>query len=365
MDAIIRQFGIYALTGQLYEPMDAETLLYYKESQRGQVLEEGINESGSLSSFIAAGTAYATHGINTIPFFTLYSIFGFQRVGDLLWAAADVRARGFLVGGVAGRTTLPGEGFQHQDGHSHVLASTIPNLMAYDPAFGYEIAAILEEGLRRMYVEQENLFYYLTVYNENYVCPPKPLDAETDTGILRGMYRVKPAQRRDAQYRVQLLGSGAILMEVMRAQAYLESHYAIAADVWSVTSYKELRRDALAAERWNMLHPLEPQCIPYITQCLATVDQQSVYVAATDYMKLVPDSVSRWFPKELLTLGTDGFGRSDGRPALRDFFEVDYRYIVLAALTALLRDRQIDAQLVSKAMLELDIDPEKLDPLTA
>ncbi len=365
MEAIIRQFGIYAHTGQLYEPMDAETLLYYKESTEGQVLEEGINESGAISSFIAAGTAYATHGINTIPIFTLYSIFGFQRIGDLLWAAADVRVRGFLVGGVAGRTTLPGEGFQHQDGHSHVLASTIPNLMAYDPAFGYEIAVILQEGLRRMYVAQENLFYYLTVYNENYPCPPMPLEVDTHEGILRGMYRVKTASQRQPHHHVQLLGSGAILMEVLRAQAYLESHYAIAATAWSVTSYKELRRDALAVDRWNLLHPGEPQRLPYLTQCLATVDRQSVFVAATDYMKIVPDSVGRWFPKELLTLGTDGFGRSDGRPALRDFFEVDYRYIVLATLTALLRDQQIGVQVVSDAIVTLGIDPEKLDPLTA
>jgi pyruvate dehydrogenase E1 component len=365
MEAIIRQFGIYAHSGQLYEPVDAEMLLYYKESQESQVLEEGINETGAISSFIAAGTAYATHGINTIPFFILYSIFGFQRIGDLLWAAADVRARGFLVGGVAGRTTLPGEGFQHQDGHSHVLASTIPNVMAYDPAFGYEIAVIVQEGIRRMYVEQENLFYYLTVYNENYPMPPMAAAPDVRTGILKGMYKYKASTKNSARWHAQLLGSGPILNEVLRAQQYLESHYEIAADVWSVTSYKELRRDALEAERWNLLHPAETPRIPYVNQCLDQTAKDSVLVAASDYMKLLPDSISRWLPRPLISLGTDGFGRSDGRPALRDFFEVDYRYIVLATLTGLLREGQLDASLVDDALSKLAINPDKLNPLTA
>ncbi len=364
MEAIIRQFGIYAHSGQLYEPMDNETLLYYKESKESQILEEGINETGSLASFIAAGTAYATHGINTIPFFTLYSIFGFQRVGDLLWAAADVRARGFLVGGVAGRTTLPGEGFQHQDGHSHVLASTTPNLMAYDPAFGYEIATILQEGIRRMYVEQENIFYYLTVYNENYPMPPMPVDPATHSGILKGMYKFRPSTTANAPLQAHLFGSGTIMNEVLRAQEYLDSHYAIAVDVWSVTSYKELRRDGLEVERWNLLHPTTTPSVPYVTRCLADAPPHTVFVAATDYMKVLPDSIARWFPKPLSTLGTDGFGRSDGRQALRDFFEVDYRYIVLATLTALLREQQIDSSMVAHAMQELAIDPAKRNPLT-
>jgi pyruvate dehydrogenase E1 component len=359
MESLFRQVGIYSHVGQLYEPVDLHTLLYYKEAKDGQILEEGITEAGSLSSFIAAGSAYATHGINTIPFFVFYSMFGLPRIADLVWAAADMRCRGFLLGGTSGRTTLAGEGLQHQDGHSHVVALGVPNLRAYDPAFAYEMAVILQDGIRRMYKENESIFYYITVMNEPYAMPPMPADAKE--GILKGIYRFRASENKKAKLRAQLLGSGAILREALRAQEILEEKFRVAADVWSVTSYKELYRDGLEAERWNMLHPIEKRRAPYLTECLANAP--GVFVAASDYLKVLPSLVSRWIPRRLACLGTDGFGRSDSRAALRDFFEVDARFIALATLTELLKENQIEAAAVRKAIRELDIDAEKPNPM--
>jgi pyruvate dehydrogenase E1 component len=360
MEALFRQVGIYSSVGQLYEPVDMDTLLYYKEAKDGQILEEGITEAGSISSFIAAGTAYSNHGINTIPFFIYYSMFGFQRIGDLIWAAADMRARGFLLGGTAGRTTLAGEGLQHQDGHSHVLALPVPNLMAYDPAFAFEIAIIIQDGIRRMYVDQESIFYYLTVGNEPLPMPAMPDGAEVRDGILKGMYLFKRSQKKDAKLRAQLLGSGAIMFEVLKAQEILESKYGISADVWSVTSYKELYRDGNDCERWNMLHPGEKPKVPYVTQTLQSTE--GVLVAASDYMKVLPESIAQWMPRPLASLGTDGFGRSEGRAALRDFFEVDAKHITLATLHALAREKKIESKVVNQAIKELGINPEKANP---
>src|SRR6266566_4685742 len=360
MEALFRQVGIYSSVGQLYEPVDMDTLLYYKEAKDGQILEEGITEAGSMCSFIAAGTAYATHGINTIPFFIYYSMFGFQRIGDFIWAAADMRTRGFLIGGTAGRTTLAGEGLQHQDGHSHVLALSVPNLLAYDPAFAYEIAIIIQDGIKRMYVDQESVFYYLTVMNEPYAMPAIPGDVKD--GILRGMYLFRKAANSRAKLRAQLFGSGAILNEALRAQEILEAKYGVAADVWSVTSYKELYNDGNETERWNRLHPGENPRVPYVTQCLA--DAPGVLVAATDYLKVLPSMVSKWMPRRLAALGTDGFGRSDGRAALRDFFGVDSRFITLGALYELLIDGKIERSVVDKAIKELGINTEKPNPIT-
>ena len=359
MEALFRQVGIYSHVGQLYEPVDAETLLYYKEAIDGQILEEGITEAGSMSSFIAAGTAYATHGINTIPFFIYYSMFGFQRIGDLIWAAGDMRCKGFMVGGTAGRTTLAGEGLQHQDGHSHLLAYPIPNLKAYDPAFAYEIAVIIQEGIRRMYVEQEDLFYYITVMNETYKQPPMPQGVKE--GILKGMYKFRDSQNKEAKLHAQLFGSGTILNEVLKAQEVLGDKYGVAADVWSVTSYKELYRDGLEKERWNMLHPSEIKRVPYITECVK--DAPGVFVAASDYVMVLPDSISQWLPRPLVSLGTDGFGRSASRKALRDFFEVDWRYIILAVLASLTWEKKIEPKIVEKAILDLDINPSKANPM--
>jgi pyruvate dehydrogenase E1 component len=360
MESLFRQVGIYSHVGQLYEPVDSSTLLYYKEATDGQILEEGITEAGSMSSFIAAGTAYATHGINTIPFFTFYSMFGFQRIGDLIWAAGDMRCHGFLVGGTAGRTTLAGEGLQHQDGQSQVLAYSLPNLKVYDPAYAYEIAVIIQDGIHRMYQQQEDIFYYLTVTNELYPMPEMPSGVRE--GILKGMYQLKSSSNPGAELRAQLFGSGAILNEVLKAQKLLED-YKVAADVWSITSYKELYLEGHAAERWNMLHPLEEPRVPYVRQCLE--DASGVFVAASDYLKVLPDSIYRWFPRPVVSLGTDGFGRSDGRRALRDFFEVDARFIVLATLTALAREKKIKPALVQQAIKDLDIDPEKANPMTS
>jgi pyruvate dehydrogenase E1 component len=360
MEALFRQVGIYSSVGQLYEPVDMDTLLYYKESKDGQILEEGITEAGSISSFIAAGTAYSNHGINTIPFFIYYSMFGFQRIGDLIWAAADMRARGFLLGGTAGRTTLAGEGLQHQDGHSHVLALPVPNLMAYDPAFAFEIAIIIQDGIRRMYVDGESIFYYLTVGNEPLPMPAMPDGPGIRDGILKGMYLFKPSQKKDAKLRAQLFGSGAIMFEVLKAQEILESKYGVAADVWSVTSYKQLYRDGNDCERWNMLHPAESPRVPFVTERLK--DTQGVLVAASDYMKVLPESISQWMPRPLVALGTDGFGRSEGRTALRDFFEVDAKHIVLATLSALAREKKIDTKTIQQAVKELGINPEKANP---
>ncbi|KFI22983.1 pyruvate dehydrogenase (acetyl-transferring), homodimeric type [Nitrosococcus oceani] len=358
MESLFRQVGIYSHVGQLYEPVDSSTLLYYKEATDGQILEEGITEAGSMSSFIAAGTAYATHGISTIPFFTFYSMFGFQRIGDLIWAAGDMRCRGFLVGATAGRTTLAGEGLQHQDGQSQVLAYSVPNLKVYDPAYAYEIAVIIQDGMRRMYQQQEDIFYYLTVTNELYPMPEMP-DGVRE-GILKGMYRLKTTANPDAKLRAQLFGSGAILNEVLKAQALLED-YQVAADIWSITSYKELYLDGHSVERWNMLHPLESPRVPYVKQCLE--EAPGVFVAASDYLKVLPDSIYRWFPRPVVALGTDGFGRSDGRRALRDFFEVDARFITLATLAALAREKKLEPGVVQQAIQDLKIDPEKVNPM--
>ena len=361
MEALFRQVGIYSHPGQLYEPVDRDTLLYYKEARDGQILEEGITEAGAIASFIAAGTACLTHSINTIPFFIFYSMFGLQRVGDLIWAAADSRCRGFLLGGTSGRTTLAGEGLQHQDGNSHLLAYTVPNLMAYDPAFAFEIAVIIQEGIRRMYADGESIFYYLTLMNEPYLMPAMPEGVAE--GILKGMYRLKAAENKKAQLRAQLFGSGAILNEALKAQALLEEKYGVAADVWSITSYKELYRDGHEVERWNRLHPLEPPRVPYVSSCLK--DALGVCVAASDYVKALPDSISRWFPRPLVSLGTDGFGRSDSRRALRDFFEVDARHITLATLAALRQEKKLKPEVVQKAMQDLEISPEKVNPMFA
>jgi pyruvate dehydrogenase E1 component len=360
MEALFRQVGIYSSVGQLYEPVDMDTLLYYKEALNGQILEEGITEAGSMCSFIAAGTAYATYGINTIPFFIYYSMFGFQRIGDLIWAAADMRTHGFLIGGTAGRTTLAGEGLQHQDGHSHVLALPIPNLLAYDPAFAHEIAVIIQDGIKRMYVNQEPLFYYLTVTNEPLAMPEMPSGDHIRDGILKGMYRFKASQKKETKLHAQLFGSGTIMYEVLKAQEILEERYGVAADVWSVTSYKQLYRNGNDCERWNMLHPGETPRVPYVTQCLK--DAPGVFVAASDYMKVLPESISQWLPRRLTSLGTDGFGRSENRASLRDFFEVDAKHIVLATLHALMQEGQIGRDMPEQAIHDLGINPEKKNP---
>jgi pyruvate dehydrogenase E1 component len=310
-----------------------------------------------MCSFIAAGTAYALHGVNTIPFFIYYSMFGFQRIGDLIWAAGDSRARGFLLGGTAGRTTLAGEGLQHQDGNSHVYSLCVPNCVSYDPAFAYELAVIIQDGIRRMYKEQESIFYYITVMNEPYAMPPMPEGAPE--GIIKGMYRFSRARNDKAKHRAQLLGSGAILNEVIAAQTLLEA-YDVAADVWSVTSYQELYRDGHACERWNMLHPGEPPKVPYVTQCLK--DAPGVIVAASDYLKVLPDSIDRWMPRRVRSLGTDGFGRSEDRENLRRFFEVDATFVALGTLAELARDGQIDASVVAQAVKDFGVDPEKPNP---
>jgi pyruvate dehydrogenase E1 component len=358
MEALFRQVGIYSHAGQMYEPVDMDTLLYYKEASDGQILEEGINEAGSMSSFIAAGTAYATHGVNTIPFFIYYSMFGFQRIGDLIWAAGDSRARGFLLGGTSGRTTLAGEGLQHQDGNSQLFALAYPNCVSYDPAFAYEIAVIIEDGIKRMYVDQESIFYYLTVMNEQYAMPEMPQGARD--GILKGMYKFRAASKPKAPLRAQLFGSGAILPEVIKAQEVLESKYGVSADVWSVTSYTQLYRDGHASERWNMLHPADSPRVPYVTQCLK--DAPGALIAASDYVKAMPDAIDRWLPRPLTVLGTDGFGRSETRASLREFFEVDYRYVIVATLAALARDGKLDASIVDEAIKAHNINPDKNNP---
>jgi len=359
MESLFRQFGIYASGGQLYKPHDADMFLYYKEQQDGQILEEGITEAGSMASFTAAGTAYSNYHVEMIPFFIYYSMFGFQRVGDLMWAFADARGKGFLMGGTAGRTTLAGEGLQHQDGHSLVLASTVPTCAAYDPAYAYEIAVIVQDGIRRMYQEQEDHFYYLTLYNENYPMPPMP-EGVTE-GILKGIYKFKAAEKGKAA--LQLFGSGPILNEAVRAQQILAERYGVAADVWSVTSYNELRREALRTERWNRLHPGEAPRRPYVVSALGGA--QGPIVAATDHMKVVPDQVAPWLPGRMVTLGTDGFGRSENREYLRRHFEVNAESIVTAALSRLARDGKFDAAKAAKAFEELGVNTEGIDPATA
>jgi pyruvate dehydrogenase E1 component len=357
MDSLFRKFGIYSQQGQKYEPVDSDIVAYYREVKDGQLIMEGITEAGAMASFTAAGTAYAAQGVNTIPFFLFYSMFGYQRIGDLIWQNADARGKGFLIGATAGRTTLAGEGLQHQDGHSHVLFSVVPTVRAYDPAYAYEIAVIVEDGIRRMYVDREDCFYYVTVMNEAYEQPAMPPGVEE--GILRGLYKLQPAPDPDVGPRVHLFGSGAILHEVLRAQGLLAER-GVAADVWSVTSYTELRRDALAVARHNMLHPLDEPRVPYIRQVLA--DEPWPIVAASDYMKIVADQITPFVPAGLHALGTDGFGRSETRESLRRFFEVDAESVCVAALFELAQRRQIDPKQVEQAIDSLGLNADKPDP---
>jgi pyruvate dehydrogenase E1 component len=356
MESLFRQIGIYSPHGQLYRPVDQEMFLYYKEARDGQILEEGITEAGSMASFTAAGTAWANLGLPMIPFYVYYSMFGYQRVGDLMWAFADSRGKGFLCGATAGRTTLAGEGLQHQDGHSQLLMTVIPTCAVYDPAYAYEIAVIVQDGLRRMYQEGEDRFYYLTLYNENYVQPPMPEGVRE--GILKGLYLYRGPQNGPAQ--VQLFGSGPILNEALRAQNLLAQRYGVQAQVWSATSYCELRRDALAVERWNRLHPDQPARRPYLLEVLEGTE--GPIIAATDYMKAVPDQIAPWLGGRLVSLGTDGFGRSDNRQYLRRFFEVSAEAIAAAALAALAREGRFDARRAAEAIRELGLDPEAPDP---
>jgi pyruvate dehydrogenase E1 component len=358
MEGMFRQIGIYSSVGQLYTPQDADQLMFYREDKQGQILEEGINEAGALCSWIAAATAYANHGVSMVPFYIYYSMFGFQRVGDFIWAAGDSQARGFLIGGTAGRTTLAGEGLQHQDGHSQLVATTVPNCVAYDPTFAYELAVIVQDGMRRMYQDQENVFYYITCMNENYPHPAMP--AGVAQGILNGMYLLQIGGR--GKVRVTLFGSGTILREVQAAAELLERDYGVPADVYSVTSFSELRRNALEIERWNMLHPGEARRQNYIQQALA--DREGPFIAATDYMKTVPDQIRQWIPGRYAVLGTDGYGRSDSRAELRRFFEIDRHYVVVAALKALADDGKIEKQTVVKAIQTFGIDPEKPNPVS-
>ena len=357
MEGMFRQIGIYASKGQLYEPEDAGELMYYREDKKGQILEEGINEGGAFCSWLAAATSYSNHNVPMIPFYIYYSMFGFQRIGDFIWAGGDLQSRGFLIGGTAGRTTLAGEGLQHQDGHSLVQASTVPNCISYDPTYAYELAVIIQDGLRRMLGEQENVFYYITCMNENYVHPPMP--AGTEDGIIKGMYLLQVGGQ--GKIRAQLMGSGTILREVIAAGELLEKDFGIPSDVWSVTSFNELRRDALEVERWNQLHPAEQPRSCYLEECLA--ERPGPYIAATDYMKIVPDQVQRWVPGRFVTLGTDGYGRSDSRAALRQHFEVDRRYIAVTALKALADDGVLDQKTVQAAIEKYGVDPDKPDPV--
>ncbi len=359
MEGMFRQLGIWSSVGQLYTPQDADQLMYYKEDKHGQILQEGINEAGAMADWIAAATSYSTHGVPMIPFYIFYSMFGFQRIGDLAWAAGDSRCRGFLIGGTAGRTTLNGEGLQHEDGHSHVLSSTIPNCVSYDPTFAFELAVIIQDGLRRMYAEQEDVFYYITVMNENYGHPAAPAGAEP--GILKGLYLLR-SDSDSAGPRVQLMGAGTILREVLAAADLLKQDWAVSANVWSATSFSELRRDGLEATRWNLLHPDAPPRLSYVEQCLQ--EQKGPVVAASDYMKLVADQIRAFVPRRFEVLGTDGFGRSDTRERLRAFFEVNRYWVVLAALGALAADGEIARERIAEAIAKYGIDPAKPSPVT-
>ncbi|MCK9282032.1 MAG: pyruvate dehydrogenase (acetyl-transferring), homodimeric type [Melioribacteraceae bacterium] len=358
MESLFRQIGIYSHIGQLYEPVDRDSLLYYKEAKNGQILEEGITEAGAMCSFIAAGSAYANHGINMIPFFTYYSMFGFQRIGDLAWAAADMRTKGFLLGATAGRTTLAGEGLQHQDGNSLLLSYTIPNLISYDPAFAYELAVIIRDGIYRMYEKQEDIFYYITIMNENYPMPKMPEGAKE--GILKGMYKFQASEKKNAKVKANLMGSGTIMNEVIKAGEILETKYNVASDIWSVTSYKLLHLDAQEADRWNMLNPDKKERIPYVSE--VTKGEKGVFVAASDFVQIMGDSLAKWLPAPLHTLGTFGFGRSEGRTSLRDFFEVDAKHIVYATLYSLVKEKQLKPDVLKKAIKELGINPDKPNP---
>ncbi len=365
MDALFRQIGIFSPKGQLYEPVDKETLLFYQESKDGQILEEGINETGAMSSFVAAGTAYANYGVPMIPFYIYYSMFGFQRVGDLCWLAADSRTKGFLLGATAGRTTLNGEGLQHQDGHGHLAASTIPTVYAYDPAFAYEIAVIIEDGLKRMYVTGEEVYYYITLYNENHPMPPMP--AGSKEGILKGLYKfrsMKASEKKKSksgQVKAQIFGSGPILRQALKAQEILASKYGVSSDVWSATSYKHLRTEALACRRWNMLHPEEKPRKSYLESVLE--NEEGVFVAVSDNMKIVAEQIGAWVPGGLMSLGTDGFGRSETRENLRRFFEIDTESIVIGTLYALSQKGLVEPKLVKKAIKDLGVNPEKVYPI--
>jgi pyruvate dehydrogenase E1 component len=360
MEVLFREIGIYAAHGQKYEPVDSKLVLSYTEKPDGQLLEEGITESGSVASFTSAGTSYAVHGTAMVPFYVFYSMFGFQRTMDLIWAFGDARGRGFLLGGTAGRTTLNGEGLQHEDGHSHVLAAAMPNVLAYDPAFAYEVALIVQAGLKKMYVDYQDVFYYLTIYNQDYPMPPMPSGCEE--GVLSGLYLYRSAVQQ-AKHRAQIFGSGVILLDALRAQEILAERFDVAADVWSATSYQQLRNDALACDRWNRLHPGEPARVPYVTRVLEGAT--GPIVAATDYMKSVPDLIAPWVRKPFVPLGTDGFGRSDTRAALRRHFEMDAEHIVVATLWALQQQGTVSGGLVGKAIQDFGIDPDAIDPREA
>lgn len=363
MEGMFRQFGIFSQVGQLYAPEDAEQLMYYKESTNGQVLEEGINEAGAMASWIAAATSYSASDQPMIPFYIYYSMFGFQRIGDLAWAAGDMRARGFMLGGTSGRTTLNGEGLQHEDGHSHIISATIPNCVSYDPTYGYEVAVIIQDGLRRMYGEQEDVFYYITTLNENYVHPPMPKGVEE--GIVKGMYLLHEGKSAPKSGRkVQLMGCGAILREVIASAELLDQDFGISADIWSVTSFTELARDAKEVERWNLLHPEEPSRVPYVTKCLSARGD-GPFIASTDYMKLFADQIRGFVPGNYKVLGTDGFGRSDFRKRLRSFFEVDRYHVAVASLKALAEENKVPSRQVSEAIKKYGIDPERVSPMKA
>ena len=357
LDALFREIGIYAHKGQLYEPVDRNSLLYYMEKPDGQILEEGITEAGAIASFVAAGTAYASHGVHMLPFYIYYSMFGLQRVGDQFWLAGDIKAKGFLLGATAGRTTLNGEGLQHQDGHSLLHASTIPTLMAYDPAFAYELAVIISDGMKRMYRDGEDIFYYLSLYNENHAMPPMPEGCEE--GILRGLYKFKPGAD-GLKHKAQILGSGPIILSALKAQQILAEKYGVSADVWSATSYKRLRNEALLAKRWNMFHPTETPKQSYLETTLAK--EKGPFIAVSDNIKTVADQIAPWVPGGLTTLGTDGFGRSDVRSRLRRFFEVDAECSVIATLYALAQRGEVPTTLVAQAIKDLDVNPEKVFP---
>ncbi|HLP77371.1 MAG TPA: pyruvate dehydrogenase (acetyl-transferring), homodimeric type, partial [Candidatus Paceibacterota bacterium] len=357
LDALFREIGIYSSKGQLYEPVDIKSLLFYHEAKDGQILEEGITEAGSMSSFIAAGTSYASHGKYTIPFYIYYSMFGPQRVGDLVWLAGDIKAKGFLLGATSGRTTLNGEGLQHQDGHSLLLASTVPTLMTYDPAFGYELAVIVADGMKRMYHDGEDVFYYLTLYNENYAMPPMPEGVEE--GILKGLYRFK-AGPDDKKVKAHIFGSGPIINQALKAQQILGERYGVSADVWSATNYKQLRSEAIQCRRWNMLHPVEAPKKSYIETLLAK--EKGAFVAVSDNIRLVPEQIAPWVPGGLFVLGTDGFGRSETRANLRRFFEIDVESTVIGTLYALAEKGMVQKQVVAQAIKDLGVDPEKIYP---
>jgi len=360
MESLFSQCGIYAPTGQLYTPVDRDQLMYYKEAADGQLLQEGINEAGACASWVAAGTSYSVHELNMIPFYVFYSMFGFQRVGDLIWAAADSRTKGFLIGGTAGRTTLNGEGLQHEDGHSHVLSSTVPNCKSYDPAYAYEMAVVIEEGIREMYHEGRDVFYYITAMNENYVMPPMPKGKDVKDGIIKGCYKFRKSKGRKKP-QANLLGSGAILNEVVKASDILDEKYGVKTNVYSVTSYKALTDEAMECERWNLLHPDKDEKVPYVTSLFD--GEPDVFVTSSDYLKCLGDTIARWLPGRLHALGTNGFGRSDSRDALRDFFEVDHKYVILATLSQLVKKGDLEKKVLLQAYKDLKVDADKLNPL--